>query len=125
VTGLQVKTGSLNFSMSSAIGAVPTGIMGQVSLTGNTFFNSWTILTDVSSTVNFDVEKGTYAGYPTDLTSMHGSTGLFINSGLKNNGNMGYWSGPTGISGDVIRVNLIGSDASASKISLNLGYTLY
>ena len=124
VTGLQVKTGSFNFSMSTAIGAVPTGIMGQITLSGNTAFNSWTILTDVTSVVNLDVQKASYASYP-NFTSMHGSTGLFISSGLKNTGTTAYWAGATGTSNDILRVVLLSSDASASKVSLNLGYTLF
>lgn len=123
-TGVQVKTGSYNFSMSTAIGAIPTGIMGQVSLTGNNSFSTWTVLTDVTSSINVDVQKSTYAGYP-NFSSWNGNTGIFISSGLKNTGTTGYWSGVTGASGDILRVILSGSDASASKVTLNLGYTLF
>jgi hypothetical protein len=123
-TGVQVKTGVLSFSISSAIGSCPTGIMGQTTLPGNTAFNTWTIFTDTTSSINLDVRKSSYANYP-DTTGLHGTTGLFILSGIKNTGITDYWSGQTGASGDLIRVILAGSDGSASKISLNLGYSLF
>jgi hypothetical protein len=87
-------------------------------------FNSWTLLADASSSINVDVQKSTYAVYP-NTVSMHGTTGIFISSTTKNQGTMTYWAGSTGAAGDVIRVALNKSDATASKINLSLGYTLF
>ena len=123
-TGIQAKTGTLTFSISTPIGSVATGIMGQTVLTGNTAFNNWYLLADASSSINVDVQKSTYANYPATAT-LHGTTGLFLAATVKNTGTTNYWSGTTGASGDVLRVILAGSDATASKVSLSLTYTLF
>jgi hypothetical protein len=123
--GLQGITGTsisvLNFSMSAGIGSVPTGIMGQTVLAFNSYFDSWTLLSDSSSSIKLDVQKSTYANYPS-TTSMHGSTGVFINSAYKNTGTTASWSDNSGASGDVIKVILTGTDGTASKISLLLKF---
>jgi Collagen triple helix repeat (20 copies) len=124
VTGLQSVTGSLNFSVSAPIGAVQTGIMGTAVLTGNTAFNTWTLLTDVTSSINVDVQKSTYSGWP-NTSSMHGSTGIYLTAATKNTGSTSYWLGITGITGDNILVKLTSSDASATKVILSLAYTHY
>ena len=124
-TGLKASTGSYNFSISSPIGSVPTGIMGQAVLDSNTAFNTWTVLVDSSSTVTLDVLKSTYANYPS-TTSMCGSTGIFISASVKNTGTTGYWTaGITGASGDILVAKLLSTDNTASKVILNLGYTLF
>jgi hypothetical protein len=121
-TGVAGTAGSLNFSMSAGIGSVPTGIMGQTILASNSAFTTWTLLTDATSSIKLDIQKSTYANYP-NTSSLHGSTGVFINASTKNTGTTSAWSGSTGASGDVLKVILTGSDGTASKISLLLAYT--
>lgn len=122
-TGVPGTFGTLNFSMSAGIGSVPTGIMGQTVLATNSAISNWTLLTDATSTIKVDVQKSSYANYP-NTTSMHGSTGIFINAGIKNTGTTAFWSGGnTGAVGDVIKVILTGSDGTASKVSVLLSYS--
>ena len=98
--------------------------MGQAVLSTNSYFNTWTVTTDSTSVINLDIQKSTYANYP-NTSSLHGSTGIFISSSTKNTGTTGYWSGSTGIAGDIMLVKLLATDNTASKVMLSIGYSTY
>ena len=119
-TGVSSKTGVLNFSMASNIGALYTGIMGQTVLPNNSYFTNWTVLSDTSSTLYIDFQKSDYSTYPV-MTS--GSTGILLNSALKNTGT--YWGAPTGAQGAIVRAVLSSTDGTAARINLALNYNIY
>ena len=123
VTGIQGQTGMQTLSGVFNFFGVPTGILGQTVLSHDTVFDSWTVLTDSSSSLVLDIQKSTYSNYP-DTISMHGSTGIFLASSTKNTGTTAFWSGNTGSAGDILKVVLTESDGSANIVSLTLNYTV-
>ena len=121
VTGIRGDSVSLNFSSSAPIGAVATGIMGQATIPFNCEFDSWQLLSDKTCNIEVDFEKTDYASYPS-YTNVHGSTGLYIEDNVKNSGTPTWWSNATASAGDIVKATLRGSDATATNISLNIGY---
>jgi hypothetical protein len=88
-------------------------------------FNTWTILTDQSTTIDIKLYKTTYADYAPDSSTAFGVTGIGIYiSGYKATGTTADWNGTTGIQGDTLLVN-IASDSSAKRMTLALDYNFY
>lgn len=126
ITGLPSgTTGVVNFVMNYGASTLPAGIGGDFSLPANIRIGEWSLFLEPTGSINVQLWKDTYANFPpTSADGMHGNTGIFINNGLKNTGNVAWWSTPTGAKGDIVRVN-INSVSSATKMSLALFYNFY
>jgi hypothetical protein len=120
VTIKDVSAGGIGASIYGS--SVPnTGLLGFVQIPFNCTINSWTILMNVSGSAQFDVQKSTFAGFPTTTSIVASAPPVVTAAQSATNSTLG-WTTTTVTAGDVIAIYLT-SVSTATIIAMDLKVT--
>lgn len=116
-------TGAINMTASYHYEVAPTGVLGYIKMPFNYRVNDFTLVANETGTMNLSVSRSNYNAHPT-YTAMHGSTGPRLNGEIKkfDSNIIGKWVFPTGMAGDIIKINVDSNDTIKSFL-ISLGYS--
>jgi len=111
---------SLNVVFGGAGSVISTGVSGDVNIDFDCTITKWTILADVTGSIQVDIWKDTYANYPpTSADKITGTLVPSISSGIKNqDSTLTGWTNAI-TAGDILRFNVT-SAATITRATLCL-----
>jgi hypothetical protein len=116
-------TGVMNFVFNAGAGNLLYPSTAEVVAPFNYKLNSWTVLNGVTGLSDYDVNRCTAANYST-MTAL-GATGIgTYGVGGSKATDSKFWTGSTGLYGDIIQVKLVGVTGIASS-TLAISYNTY
>ena len=91
-TILNGNSSSIEFVIDGGGAAITTGTKGYLEIPFACAITSVTALADTSGTINIDIKKSTYAGFPSTASISSGGTGISITTGtsIQNNALTGW-----------------------------------
>lgn len=119
----QTKTGAVIVRMEGETtgGLVLTGSKGYFRIPYAHTITGWTLLTDVNTTATLDLNKATYANFPT-TTTIAGSAKPSVTAGRKNTSTtLTGWT-ISGAAGDVYELD-VDSNSAATSMTFILEFT--
>lgn len=110
---------SFGITVDGQSSVISTGTLSTAQIKYNCTIIDWTITSDVSGSIQFDIKKVAYASYPGSLVSIVASDPPLISSAQKNTGSsLTGWT-TTITAGDIIQYSVT-SAATITKATLTL-----
>lgn len=114
------KTGQIAFKISNPLIPISSGIVGEFATQFPFLFTSWSLTSDLPSTISIDVLKCSVSNYPDGLTSVLGLDAIEMVNSTNSTGVADEWSPDSASDGDIIRIVASVSGGVAKDVKFNL-----